>query len=44
MRATPRETAERMLVNLVNSYSRAGDEARHARVVSYLQMVEESLG
>jgi len=44
MRATPRETAERMLVNLVNSYSRAGDEPRHARVVSYLQMVEESLG
>ena len=44
MRATPRETAERMLVNLVNSYSRAGDEARHARVVSYLQMVEESFG
>ena len=44
MRATPRDTAERMLVNLLNSYSRRGDEARHARTVSYLQMLEESLG
>lgn len=44
MRATPRDTAERMLINLLNSYSRRGDEARHARTVSYLQMVEESLG
>lgn len=44
MRATPANTAERMLVNLLNSYSRRGDEARHARTVSYLQMVEESLG
>ena len=44
MRATPRDTAERMLVNLLNSYSRRGDEARHARTVSYLQMIEESLG
>lgn len=44
MRATPRDTAERMLVNLLNSYSRQGDEARHARTVSYLQMIEESLG
>jgi regulator of sirC expression with transglutaminase-like and TPR domain len=44
MRATPRDTAERMLVNLLNSYSRLGDEARHARTVSYLQMIEESLG
>ena len=44
MRATPRDTAERMLVNLLNSYSRRGDEARHARTVSYLQTIEESLG
>lgn len=44
MRATPRDTAERMLVNLLNSYSRRGDEARHARTVAYLQMIEESLG
>ena len=44
MRATPRDTAERMLVNLLNSYSRRGEEARHARTVSYLQMIEESLG
>lgn len=44
MRATPRVTAERILVNLLNSYSRRGDEARHARTVSYLQMIEESLG
>lgn len=44
MRATPRDTAERMLVNLLNSYSRRGDEARHARTVSYLQMLEESFG
>ncbi len=44
MRATPRDTAERMLINLLNSYSRRGDEARHARTVSYLQMIEESLG
>ena len=44
MRATPRDTAERMLVNLLNSYSRRGDEARHARTVSYLQMIDESLG
>ena len=44
MRATARDTAERMLVNLLNSYSRRGDEARHARTVSYLQMIEESLG
>jgi len=44
MRATPRDTAERMLVNLLNSYSRQGDEARHARTVSYLQIIEESLG
>jgi regulator of sirC expression with transglutaminase-like and TPR domain len=44
MRATPLDTAERMLVNLLNSYSRRGDEARHARTVSYLQMIEESLG
>ena len=44
MRATPRETAERMLVNLLNSYSRLGDEARHSRTVSCLQMIEESLG
>ncbi|MEY5062245.1 MAG: hypothetical protein RLZZ112_209 [Verrucomicrobiota bacterium] len=44
MRATPRDTAERMLVNLLNSYSRRGDEARHARTVSYLQMIEEGLG
>jgi len=44
MRATPRDTAERMLINLLNSYSRRGDEARHARTVSYLQMMEESLG
>ena len=44
MRATPRDTAERMLVNLLNSYSRRGDESRHARTVSYLQMIEESLG
>ena len=42
MRATPRDTAERMLVNLLNSYSRRGDEARHARTVAYLQMIEES--
>ena len=44
MRATPRETAERMLVNLLNSYSRRGDEARHARTVAYLQALEESFG
>lgn len=44
MRATPRDTAERMLVNLLNSYSRSGDEARHSRTVSCLQMIEESLG
>ena len=44
MRATPRDTAERMLVNLLNSYSRRGDEARHARTVAYLQMIEESFG
>jgi len=44
MRATPRDTAERMLVNLLNSYSRLGDEARHSRTVSCLQMIEESLG
>ena len=44
MRATPRDTAERMLVNLLNSYSRRGDESRHARTVAYLQMIEESLG
>ncbi len=44
MRATPRDTAERMLINLLNSYSRRGDEARHAQTVSYLQMIEESLG
>lgn len=44
MRATPKDTAERMLINLLNSYSRRGDEARHARTVSYLQMIEESLG
>jgi len=42
MRATPRNTAERMLINLLNSYSRRGDEARHSRIVSYLQMIEES--
>jgi hypothetical protein len=42
MRATPRSTAERMLINLLNSYSRRGDEARHSRIVSYLQMIEES--
>ncbi|MCX6935158.1 MAG: transglutaminase-like domain-containing protein [Verrucomicrobia bacterium] len=44
MRATPRDTAERMLINLVNSYSRFGDEARHSRMVAYLQMIEESFG
>ena len=44
MRATPRDTAERMLVNLLNSYSRRGDESRYARMVSYLQTIEESLG
>lgn len=44
MRATPRDTAERMLVNLLNSYSRRGDEGRHARTVAYLQMLDESLG
>lgn len=44
MRATPRDTAERMLVNLLNSYSRLGDEARHSRTVSCLQMIEESFG
>jgi len=44
MRATPRDTAERMLVNLLNSYSRRGDESRYARMVSYLQAIEESLG
>ena len=44
MRATPRDTAERMLVNLLNSYSRQGDESRYARMVSYLQAIEESLG
>ena len=44
MRATPRDTAERMLVNLLNSYSRLGDEARHSRTVSCLQMIEESMG
>jgi len=44
MRATPQDTAERMLVNLLNSYSRLGDEARHSRTVSCLQMIEESLG
>lgn len=44
MRATPKDTAERMLINLLNSYSRRGDEARHARTVAYLQMIEESLG
>ena len=44
MRATPRDTAERMLVNLLNSYSRRGDEARHARTVAYLQTLEESFG
>jgi len=42
LRATPRSTAERMLINLLNSYSRRGDEARHSRIVSYLQMIEES--
>jgi len=44
MRATPRETAERMLVNLLNSYSRLGDEARHSRTVSCLQIIEENMG
>jgi len=44
MRSTARDTAERMLVNLLNSYSRRGDEARHARTVAYLQTIEESLG
>jgi len=44
MRATPKDTAERMLVNLLNSYSRLGDEARHSRIVSCLQMIEESFG
>jgi len=42
LRATPRSTAERMLINLLNSYTRRGDEARHSRIVSYLQMIEES--
>ena len=44
MRATPRDTAERMLVNLLNSYSRRGDESRYSRMVSYLQAIEENLG
>lgn len=42
MRATPHGTAERMLVNLLNSYSRLGDESRHSQMVAYLQQIEEN--
>ncbi|MDZ4788184.1 MAG: transglutaminase-like domain-containing protein [Blastochloris sp.] len=41
--ATPFETAERMLSNLMNSYSRLGDEAKLKRVKSYLLILKENM-
>lgn len=40
--ATPFETAHRMLANLVNSYTRSGDDARLRRVSTYLQILQDN--
>jgi regulator of sirC expression with transglutaminase-like and TPR domain len=42
--ATASETAHRMLSNLVNSYTRIGDDAKLRRVSSYLQILQDNMG
>ncbi|NJK92093.1 MAG: hypothetical protein HC904_09850 [Blastochloris sp.] len=39
--ATPFETAQRMMSNLMNSYARNGDDERLRRVGTYLQILQE---
>jgi regulator of sirC expression with transglutaminase-like and TPR domain len=39
-RATPYDTGRRMFVNLLNCYLRREDETAHARIASYLQLLE----
>ncbi len=40
--ANPHDTAHRMLSNLVNSYTRNGDDARLRRVSNYLQILQDN--
>lgn len=41
-RATPADTAQRMLANLLNSYTRQGDAQRCLRIRAYLDIMEEN--
>jgi len=41
-RASPADTAQRMLANLLNSYTRLGDAARCRRIRAYLNILQEN--
>lgn len=41
-RATPVETAHRLLANLLNSYLKAGDQPRCRRIDAYLRILQEN--
>lgn len=41
-RATPVDTAQRMLANLLNSYLKNGDEGRYRRINAYLKILQEN--
>jgi hypothetical protein len=41
-RATPADTAQRMLANLLNSYMRQGDSERCLRIRAYLDILQEN--
>jgi regulator of sirC expression with transglutaminase-like and TPR domain len=42
-KATPVETAQRMLANLLNSYLKQGDDVRYRRVNAYLKILQENV-
>ncbi|MDX6767145.1 MAG: transglutaminase-like domain-containing protein [Candidatus Methylacidiphilales bacterium] len=41
-RASPVDTAQRMLSNLLNSYLKIGDQARYRRINAYLKILQEN--
>lgn len=41
-RATPADTAQRMLANLLNSYARLGDSGRCRCIQAYLKILQET--
>jgi hypothetical protein len=41
-RATPVDTAQRMLANLLNSYMRQGDAERCRRIGAYLEILQRN--